>query len=311
MEIAPLIVILTPILQLQAGVARARLVPAAGGRVSSLQLAVPGDGPVDVLHPYPEDFFDPVRWGKGGIYPLMPYSNRIAHARVRVQGEEVVLAAHPDALPHALHGNAHRLPWALERHDANSAVLSLDARPSQDWPWHYNGRLELTLLESELQMQLTIRNASMRVMPAGIGLHPYFRHAPQALLGYRASAVWPPTAEFLATVPRAPVADEVYQPARRLPAGGLTQYVGGWEGTADIDLPRGARLRMQADAVLRHLVVHRPDNLAYLCVEPVSHVADGFNLAARGVADTGTRWLAPGESLSGEMRLLLLQGESS
>ncbi len=51
--------------------------------------------------------------------------------------------------------------------------------------------------------------------------------------------------------------------------------------------------------VWQHLVVYRPDNLAYLCLEPVSHVADGFNQAARGVQDTGTRWLAPGESLSG------------
>ena len=302
---------MNPIVQLQVGAARARLVPAAGGRISSLQLAVPGDRAVEVLHPYPEDFFDPVRWAKGGIYPLMPFSNRIAQARIRVQGEDVLLSPHPDALPHALHGDAHRLPWALEQHGATRAVMSLDAPASDAWPWHYAGRLEVTLLQSTLRMQLTVRNTSMRVMPAGIGLHPYFRHTPQALLAYGASTVWPPTAEFLATAPRAAGADDIHRPARPLPAGGLTRYVGAWDGTADVDLPRGARLRIEADAALRHLVVHRPDNLAYLCLEPVSHVADGFNLDARGVADTGTRWLAPGQSLSGEICLSLLQGESS
>ena len=304
----PALPAMSGIVQLQVGAACVRLVPASGGRVASLRLGGPGAGTVDVLHPYPEDFVDPVRWGKGGIYPLMPYSNRIANARVRVQGEEVLLQAHPDAAPHTLHGNAHLLPWLLERQGVSAAVLSLDAAPSAVWPWHYIGRLEITLTESELHIAISVRNAGMRVMPAGVGLHPYFRHEPQALLAYRASTVWPPTPDFLAGAARAPVADEVYQPARPLPAGGLTHYVSGWDGTADIELPRGALVRMQADPVLQHLVVHRPDNLAYLCLEPVSHVADGFNQAARGVPGTGTRWLAPGESLSAGMRLILLRG---
>ena len=299
------------IVPLQSGAARARLVPAAGGRVSALQLQAPDGRLVDVLHPYPEDFSDPVRWGKGGIYPLLPYSNRIAQARVRVQGEEVRLQPHPDALPHTLHGTAHLQPWSLEQHDDATAVLLLDAAPSPAWPWRYTGRLEIALTPGALRMRIAIRNAGMRVMPAGIGLHPYFRHDPGARLAYGASTRWSCTPDFLAAEARPLAADEVFLPARVLPAGGLTHYIGGWDGRADIDLPGGARLRIQADPVFGHLVVHRPDNLAYLCLEPVSHVADGFNLAARGVAGTGTRLLAPGETLAGEMQFQLLNGESS
>ena len=299
------------IVQLQAGAARARLVPAAGGRVSALQLQAPDGQPVDVLHPYPEDFLDPVRWGKGGIYPLLPYSNRIAHARVRVQGEEVRLQPHPDALPHSLHGTAHLQPWTLEHHDGASAVLVLDAAPSLAWPWRYTGRLEIALTPAALRMRIAVRNAGMGVMPAGIGLHPYFRHDPQVQLGYGATTWWASTPDFLATESRPLAADEVFRPARELPAGGLTHYLGGWDGRADLGLPGGARLRIQADPVFQHLVVHRPDNLAYLCLEPVSHVTDGFNLAARGVAGTGTRLLAPGETLAGEMQFELLNGETS
>jgi aldose 1-epimerase len=296
------------VVQLQAGASCVRLVPGAGARISSLRLAPDGMLPVDVLYPYPEDFVDPVRWAKGGIYPLMPFSNRIEHARVRVRGEQVPLQPHPDALPHSLHGNAHLLPWALERHDVASAVMVLDAPASVAWPWHYTGRLDVALTSSELHLRITLRHAGMGTMPAGIGLHPYFCHEPQALLAYRASEVWPPTADFLARHSRVPRGDEVYHPARTLPAGGLTHYAGGWDGIAEIGLPHGARLHMQAEGTLRHLVVHRPDNLAYLCVEPVSHVADGFNLAARGVPGTGTQWLAPGQALSGELRLSLKQG---
>ena len=89
----------------------------------------------------------------------------------------------------------------------------------------------------------------------------------------------------------------------------MTHYVGGWNGVAGLDLPAGARLRVTADAVFRHLVVHRPDNTAYLCLEPASHVANGFNLAARGVPDTGTRLLAPGEAMGGTVRFALLGDE--
>ena len=298
------------IVQLHSGDARVRLVPAAGGRISALRLVRPGGCVVDVLHPYPEDFFDPLRWAKGGIYPLMPYSNRIANAAVQVNGEAVALKAHPDAAPHTLHGNAHAQPWQVLESDASSVELALDSAPSAAWPWRYWARMRLELAPGKLVVGLEMRNAGTRVMPAGIGLHPYFRHQPLARVGYQATTVWPPTPEFLPGAPRAPRADEIYRPARALPSGGLTHYVGGWDGTVLIDLPDGARLRMAADAAFGHLVVHRPDNMAYLCLEPVSHVADGFNLAARGVANTGTRLLAPGESMGGTIRLQML-GDSA
>ena len=85
----------------------------------------------------------------------------------------------------------------------------------------------------------------------------------------------------------------------------MTDYVGGWDGTAIVDLPQGSQLSMRADPVFGHLVVHRPDTPLYLCLEPVSHVADGFNLATHGVADTGTHLLEPGDSMNGEIRFNL------
>lgn len=293
------------VVRLHNGEASARLLPAAGGRISALRLVRPGAGAVDVLHPYPEDFFDPLRWAKGGIYPLMPYSNRIANAIVNVQGEPVALAPHPDAAPHTLHGNAHALAWKLGESDARTAVMTLDSAASAAWPWHYTARMRVKLTPNQLLVQMDLCNADSRIMPAGIGLHPYFRHQAQGKVAYQASTVWPPTAEFLPGAPRAPQPDEIYPSARVLPAGGLTHYVGGWNGKARIDLPDGGQLHIASDPLFSHLVVHRPDNMAYLCLEPVSHVADGFNLAARGVANTGARLLAPGENMGGTIRFQL------
>ena len=64
-------------------------------------------------------------------------------------------------------------------------------------------------------------------------------------------------------------------------------------------MPEGQRLCLHADSLFSHLVVHRPDTMAYLCLEPVSHMANAFNLAAHGVAGVGSRLLAPDESMAG------------
>ncbi len=293
------------VIELKADGASARLVPHAGGRVSALSLVKPNGDVADVLYPYPEDFFDPIVWAKGGIYPLMPYSNRIANATVLVNGEAVTLEPHPNALPHTLHGNAHAQAWRAEQVDAANATLVLDSPACPAWPWHYTARLHFELTAASLHVQLTLRNADQRTMPAGLGLHPYFLHSPEAKLTYAATSLWPATTDYLPGTEREPRSDERYVPARRLPDGTLTDYVGGWNGSASVDLPEGARLTIQADPVFGHLVVHRPDTPIYLCLEPVSHVADGFNLAARGVAGTGTHLLQPGESLVGSMRFTL------
>lgn len=286
--------------------ASVRLVPQAGGRVSSLQLMSPTLGAVDVLHPYPENFFDPIRWAKGGIYPLMPYSNRIADATIRVGGEVVSLLAHPDAVPHSLHGNAHAQRWEAVASSENSATLELNSDASQAWPWRYRATQTFELTRSALKVRLTLCNSDTRTMPAGMGLHPYFRHHPDVLLTYSATTHWHATPEFLAHSSRPLAAHERYEQARRLPDGGMTEYVGGWAGSLTVGLPEGARLQLRADPPINHLVVHRPDSAAYLCLEPVSHVANGFNLAALGVADTGTHYLQPGECLTGDITFTLL-----
>ena len=300
---------MTTPLELHCGAARLRLLPHAGGRVSALRLVHAGLGPVDVLHPYPEDVFDAVRWAKGGIYPLIPYSNRIDSARLVVGGEVLQLRAHPDALPHTLHGNAQAQAWVVAHLDpdsANAAVLQLDSPASDAWPWRYEAQQRFVLADSSLTVTLTLTNRDQRPMPGGIGLHPYFRHHPDAAVGYTAQNIWPTDAAFLPLGSFRPLHDgERAEPPRRLIGDTMTDYLGGWSGQASLELPSspsGAVLGIEADAVFGHLVVHRPDSMAYLCLEPVSHVANAFNLAAQGRQGTGSQWLAPGESLSGTIR---------
>lgn len=287
---------------LRAGGARALLRPAAGGRVCELALVAPGGEPVPVLFPYEPADVDPMRWAKGGIYPLLPYSNRIAQARLRTPEGEVALAPHPDARPHTLHGNAHGLPWQMTQADDGQAAMVLDSPPCVAWPWHYRAVQRCRLEATTLHLELEIVNQDVRPMPCGLGWHPYFLHHPDARIGFNATTLWPTTEDFLATHSRPLRPDEGFVPPRPLRAGTLTDYLSGWDGELSVELPGGALLSMQTDDPVSHLVLHRPPDGRYLCVEPVTHVADAFNLDARGIPGTGTRWLHPGQTLRAAAR---------
>ncbi|MBU3739933.1 MAG: hypothetical protein FGM55_13390, partial [Rhodoferax sp.] len=215
-------------LLLAAGAARALLRPRAGGRVARLWLATPQHEAVEVLHPYDAPDVDPLRWAKGGIYPLVPYSNRIAQARLRTPDGTVALAAHPDAAPHTLHGPAHGLPWQTEQAGPAHAVLALDSPASPAWPGRYRVTQDIRLTPDSLSLRLQFTNLEPRVLPAGLGFHPYFRHRPSARLRYRAAWAWDRSDDFLATGARPlPESATLAAPAA-LPPGTLTDYFSGW-----------------------------------------------------------------------------------
>jgi aldose 1-epimerase len=262
-------------------------------------------GSVEVLHPYPEDLFDPIHWAKGGIYPLIPYSNRIENSQLAWGCELISLPPHPDAHPHTLHGNAHMQAWDAVQATSNSAVLTLASLESQYWPWQYRASQTFTLTPSRLSIALTLINTGTRRMPAGIGLHPYFRHTANEVISHKAKRRWPVNGAFLPSSPKVLLARERYDVARRLQQGILTDYFDDWGGLVTISLPGGALMRMSCTQVFGHLVVHRPPESTYLCLEPVSHVTNAFNLAEKGVAGTGSHMLEPGASLSGEIHISL------
>ena len=292
-------------LLLTKGSARALLRPVAGGRICSLQLAAADGSLQEVLYPYTAAGVDALRWAKGGIYPLVPYSNRIAHSRLSTPDGVVALAPHPDAAPHTLHGNAHGLPWQVQEHAAAQAVMVLNSPASPAWPWHYRVTQRVHLRDDALTLELCLHNEDTRAMPTGLGFHPYFCHSPQARVGFHASTWWDRSEDFLALAARPVGPEEGFAPARALPPGTRTDYFGGWDGRAELELPGGTTLYLQGDGPLSHLVLHRPPQPLYLCLEPVTHVADAFNLAAQGQADTGTVLLAPGESFSASLTISL------
>jgi aldose 1-epimerase len=263
------------------------IAPAAGGRITRFSTTT-DDGRVhDWLVPIVAERWPGDAWPKGGCYPLVPFSNRVRDARFTApDGTLVALSTFPGAA-HALHGFGQYAAWTIEQHRADEIVLHYTHRAGDDgWPWAFEVTQTFALHDSGARLTMRVVNRSAQPMPLGFGFHPYFG-AQSADLDTQ--VLWRHEEE-IAIEPTSGV------PARHheREEAGYTRYLGGWDGHAMLHYSGGPTLALSASDALSHAVVHCPAGAGYLCVEPVSHVSDGFNLHAKGLPGTGVEFIEPG-----------------
>ncbi len=289
--------------RLAAGPMRATVRAEAGGRIAAVWREDPKGRRVDLLAPLPDVPFEPTAWGKGGCYPLVPWSNRIRDGRFVFDGRSIDLR-YPDALPHGLHGFAQLMPWTVTQAGGDTLTMRFSHDPASsmvNWPWPFVATQRLALDGAGLTLEIAVRNTGDAPMPAGLGVHPYFACSPGDRLRFTATVAWRRDETLCAT------AAEILAPAAARHDAPLgpddTRYLAGFDGVASIARKDGSRVVLETGAPFDHLVLHVPDGAPYACVEPVTHVADAFNLAHAGVDGAGMRVLQPGETLSGLVRM--------
>jgi aldose 1-epimerase len=249
------------------GVARCDVVPQAGGSIAGFWWEE-GGRRIDWLRP--ARAADVARGDADAMacYPLVPWAGRIGSS-FRFGGEEIVPSS---ADAPALDGHAWREAWRVARRSA--AAVEIEYRHDGGvWPWAYRARQSIAFAEGALVLTLVVTNESDRLMPVGLGFRSVLPFASEATL-------------------EAAVQDrEKDEPV-----------FAGWDGLAVIAWPgRGRALRLAADwPLLSFLAIRRTE---CLCLAPMSHCSDAFNLARAGVAGTGLRVLAPGASRSATVKL--------
>jgi aldose 1-epimerase len=230
-------------------------------------------------------------------FPLVPFSNRIAHGRFVAERREVRLSPNfpGSAHPHPLHGFGWLATWEVRESSAAHCVLE-HRYPGGEWPWPYVARQTISLRPG-LVLRLELINQSDRPMPAGLGFHPYFPRDPDTrYLGLHRgewgnSDCLPVELDLRA---------EPLDWWKGEPVGSRTVDTGyaGREGPLHIAWPsRRMSLSISPSPELDHTVVFTPPGADFFCIEPVSHAADAIN------RDGAIKWLVPGESFAGEMRL--------
>lgn len=233
-------------------------------------------------------------------FPLVPFSNRIAHGRFAVGGVQVQLQPNlPGAdHPHPLHGFGWLASWTVKTSDASSARLE-HRHEAAEWPWSYRATQDFALDERRLIIALSLENLGERAMPAGLGLHPYFPRNAQTLYRGLHRGEWRNNVQCLPVqLDERPEATDWWHGAPVGTRAVDTVYTRR-EGSLTISWPdRGLDLLVEPSADLAHTVVYSPRGADYFCVEPVSHATDAVNSWR---SDSGLRWLGRGELLEAEV----------
>jgi aldose 1-epimerase len=280
-----------PRLTIRRGAHTIDIAPAAGGRITRF-----ATDDHDWLAPIVVERWPADAWPKGGSYPLVPFSNRVRDSQFPgPDGETIRLAAFP-GMPHALHGFGQYAAWSVEQHETDRIVMRFSHTAGEHgWPWAFDAIQTIEATDEGARLTMRVINLSDTPMPVGFGFHPYF-HAIEAELD--AIKNWRHEGEIA-------VEPDDEQPARvhGRETQGYTRYLSGWNGRATLRYANGRALSLKADGALSHVVVHCPAGAGYLCVEPVSHVSDGFNLDAKGVPGTGIAFMRPGSEIQASLAM--------
>jgi aldose 1-epimerase len=208
-------------------------------------------------------------------------------------GSVVELATFP-GMVHALHGFGQFAAWSVELQEADGVVLRyVHGEGEHGWPWAFEAVQMIEANAQGARVSMRVANRSSRPMPVGLGFHPYFG-AMEAELD--TTTHWRHEAEIaIEPTDERPVNLHVRE------SEGYTRYLSGWDGRATLRYADGRTLELSADGAVNHVVVHCPAGAGYLCVEPVSHVSDGFNLAAQGLPGTGIAVIDPGSEIQASL----------
>jgi aldose 1-epimerase len=290
--------------RLMSGDLAVELCPNLGGSFVSFRWTRDGKT-IDLLRPVtPEDYnrTDPFGFG---CFPMVPYCNRIARGALKWPGGETTLPLNRPGFNHPIHGEGWRHGWTVDTATAKAATVRLAYVHAADahWPFDFAAAQTFALDSEGVSVEVAVENRSRRPMPAGLGLHPYFPWRRGTTLKTAASQVWLSDAEVIPT-DLVPIPDRWdFSKARPVEGAGMDNGVTGWSGQAEIRRPDvGAGLRLIASDIFRFAVIFTPTERGFFCVEPTTHVINGFAMAADGKPDTGVVILDPDRRLTGRVQ---------
>lgn len=273
------------IITLRHGNSEAEIAPEAGGSLAAWRCH--GD---DIMRRATRDAIDRRDPLGFAMFPLVPWSNRIAHGRFRFGGHDVQLPLNFGDHPHAIHGHGWQRPWDIIESSTAELLLAYDHVPDS-WPWAYRAELRFVLGGDSLAIDLSVENHADEPMPAGLGLHPYYDRTPALQLHARLDGWWDTDAYIMPTAyrpvpPKTDWSDWLHAPTT------TDNVFSGWDGAADLVWPeRNLAVTIAANEPAQWMVVYSPTNEAIACIEPVTHPTDAINQPGL----PGLRILQPGE----------------
>jgi aldose 1-epimerase len=246
---------------LEAGPARAVVLPSLGARLGSLT--------VDGLELLGGDGDSPIHWG---LYPMAPWAGRVRHGVFDFAGERRHLPL--TMPPHAIHGTVLDVAWTR----TSDTRFEVDLVPP--WPWAGRVVQEVTLTPEALSLRLEVSTAD-GPMPAECGWHPWWKRRLDR--GEDVQVELAARAMYVRDSAGIPTGERIGPPA------------GPYDDCfTDFDQPVMLRwpgaLTLSMDTTCDHLVLYDQPRSA-VCVEPQTGPPDALNLGAH-VVEPGTPLVA-------------------
>ncbi|MGR2740529.1 aldose 1-epimerase [Billgrantia sp. Q4P2] len=274
------------------------VLPELGGSVVRFDALMP-HGPEPLFRPGRTSSRDP---NSMGLYPLVPWSNRIVNGGFRWRGRHYALAPNLPGEPLPIHGDGWQQSWEVMRASKSELVLML--RSVWQPPFDYRAELRYRLQGSHLAIELEVTHLGESPVPYGIGLHPWLVRTADITIEAPAQGVWEVNQAQLPTRWRPLEAGEEwsFSVASSLPAGSVDNLFTGWQGSARIAWPaRGLGLDLECMPTVERYLVYSPGEEAdFFCFEPVSHDVNAHHFAdplAHGLVE-----LTPGQTLTQHWR---------
>lgn len=328
----------------------ATVLPGRGMAVLQIHAYLPGKGEIDLLNSPPlpqaaklldegDDQFGNQIFKVGGAI-LLPFANRIRGKlspdgqtiAANVNGTTLSLPANwsgskPGAEKHAIHGLMRRSKFRdvkVFNGGRESRVSAMLFAGNFDGHWLSDTDVEIvtTVTHDAFEMQVTAKNVGNRLLPMGIGWHPYFvlpgrdRDKVRLHIPAESRAVMNNYDDTFTTGQRVPVKGSAYDYAV---AGGraldnqylddnfsnLVRNADGSTVSEIIDPGANYGLRLITLAPqIRSIQVYAPTGKNFVAIEPQFNLPDPYN-KNWGDTDTGMVLLQPRQSVTWRVRLEL------
>ena len=287
---------------------KASICPEIGASIHSLCYKFKGQW-VDIMRPTPQEAVDQKKPGLFSSFHLLPYSNRIENGVLNYNGMIYNMDIN-NADGHTIHGVIRDLPWKLVSNTDEEMMLSFDSGDFENvnWPWSFSGVLTFTLKDNLFTIGISIKNEDDKTMPAGFGSHPYFskqltEQDDKLMVKLPLKGLYPgdtpiPTGKWI------PVPEELDFSTERVFDENVfvDNCFRASEGSSTVRwLNSGVTMTMDADPIYENIIFYTPKGEPFFAIEPVTNCNNAFNMAEKGIDDTGTIYLQPGEEASGDI----------
>lgn len=229
-------------------------------------------------------------------YPLIPFSNRVAYAKLVWNGTSHPLVKNFTGEEHSIHGIGWQRAWAVLEKADDFCMLSLEHAADSSWPFAFDASQTFRLHGNALEMTMSITNQSRQSAPVGLGWHPYFVKRAESRIEFDASGIWQMSTEKLPTTLQD--SKGLNQECQSLAVDNCFE---GWQGRAAL---RDEKMQIEITSDMRRLVVFTNSEKDFVAIEPVSHANNAMNAGnSKESAQQGVVILEAGQSWQVSMQI--------